>query len=81
MDHQAFAQLLGNYGEFFGAVAVVATLIYLSTRIRQSNKIARSQTLMQLHSEYNQINTARFTNPEVARLCLLLQHPEQYETT
>ena len=26
MDHQAFAQLLGNYGEFVGAIAVVATL-------------------------------------------------------
>lgn len=27
MDHQAFAQLLGNYGEFFGSVAVFATTI------------------------------------------------------
>ena len=26
MDHQTFAQLLGNYGEFVGAIAVVATL-------------------------------------------------------
>ena len=29
MDHQAIAQLLGNYGEFVGAIAVVITLIYL----------------------------------------------------
>ena len=34
MDHQAFAQLLGNYGEFVGAVAVVATLIYLALQVR-----------------------------------------------
>ena len=37
MDHQAFAQLLGNYGEFAGAIAVVITLIYLASQIRQSN--------------------------------------------
>lgn len=34
MDHQAFAQSLGNYGEFVGAIAVVATLIYLSLQVR-----------------------------------------------
>ena len=38
MDHQTFAQLLGNYGEFVGAIAVVATLAYLSLRIRQHTK-------------------------------------------
>jgi len=26
MDHKSFAQLLGNYGEFVGAIAVVVTL-------------------------------------------------------
>ena len=36
MDHQAFAQLLGNYGEFVGAMAVVFTLTYLAVQIRQS---------------------------------------------
>jgi hypothetical protein len=44
MDHQAFAQLLGNYGEFFGAIAVVATLVYLAIQIRQNTKVARSAT-------------------------------------
>ena len=36
MDHQAFAQLLGNYGEFVGAIAVVVTLVYLARQIRHS---------------------------------------------
>jgi small basic protein len=44
MDHQAFAQLLGNYGEFVGAIAVVATLIYLASQIRQNTKALRSST-------------------------------------
>ena len=41
MDHQAFAQLLGNYGEFVGAIAVVVTLIYLATQIRQNTNALR----------------------------------------
>lgn len=36
MDHQAIAQLLGNYGEFIGAIAVVATLAYLAIQVRHS---------------------------------------------
>ena len=36
MDHQTFAQLLGNYGEFVGAIAVVATLVYLARQVRDS---------------------------------------------
>ena len=47
MDHQPFAQLLGNYGEFIGAIAVVATLIYLASQIRQSN-IQAEQMLTQI---------------------------------
>jgi hypothetical protein len=35
MDHQAFAQLLGNYGEFLGAIAVVVTLVFLIAQLRQ----------------------------------------------
>jgi hypothetical protein len=31
------AQLLGNFGEFFGAIAVVATLGYLAVQIRQNS--------------------------------------------
>ena len=38
MDHQAFAQLLGNYGEFIGAIAVVLTLGYLAVQIRQNTQ-------------------------------------------
>jgi hypothetical protein len=37
MDHQAFAELLGNYGEFVGAIAVVVTLAYLAVQIRQNS--------------------------------------------
>lgn len=38
MDHQALAQLLGNYGEFIGSIAVLVTLVYLAAQVRNSNK-------------------------------------------
>jgi len=38
MDLQATAQLLGNFGEFFGAIAVVVTLGFLAVQIRQSTR-------------------------------------------
>ena len=40
MDHLTFAQLLGNYGEFVGAVAVIATLIYVAVQVRQAKELA-----------------------------------------
>ena len=39
MDIQATAQLLGNFGEFFGAIAVLATLGYLVVQVKQNNKL------------------------------------------
>ena len=38
MEHQAFAQILGSYGEFVGAIGVVLTLIYLARQIRQNTR-------------------------------------------
>ena len=43
MDHQAFAQLLGNYGEFVGAIAVVVTLGYLAVQIRLKHRESRQK--------------------------------------
>jgi hypothetical protein len=44
MDHQAFAQLLGNYGEFLGALAVVATLFYLAVQVRHTKEATDANT-------------------------------------
>jgi hypothetical protein len=48
MDHQAIAQMLGSYGEFFGAIAVVATLFYLVLQVRQNTTSIRSQSRYQV---------------------------------
>jgi len=44
MDHQAFAELLGNYGEFVGAIAVVATLFYLALQVKHSKEATEANT-------------------------------------
>jgi len=44
MDHQAIAQLLGNYGEFVGAIAVVVTLGYLAVQVRHGREATEAST-------------------------------------
>jgi hypothetical protein len=44
-------EAIGAIGEIIGAAAVVATLGYLAIQTRQSNKLARSNTVLQLQAE------------------------------
>ncbi len=37
MDLTETAQLLGNFGEFFGAIVVVMSLIYVGKQVRDSS--------------------------------------------
>ena len=46
------AQLLGNFGEFVGAIAVVATLIYLTTQIRQNTSALQSAAAQAVHDNF-----------------------------
>ena len=39
MDHQTLAQLLGNYGEFIGSIAVFATLVYVGLQTKQNTRV------------------------------------------
>ena len=42
MSALEFSQLLGNYGEFIGAIAIVATLIYLAVQLKQNTASVRA---------------------------------------
>ena len=44
MDLMSTAQLLGNFGEFVGAIAVVVTLAYLAVQVRQSRETLGANT-------------------------------------
>ena len=54
MDLMSTAQLLGNFGEFFGAIAVVVTLIYLAGQLRQNTKALRSAS----YEHWNEISSS-----------------------
>ncbi len=57
MSALELSQLLGNYGEFVGAIGIVITLIYLAIQVRQNTRMmrasirqARSDSSVQLYS-------------------------------
>ena len=52
MDHQAFAQLLGNYGEFVGSLAVLITLGYIAVQVRHT-RLENKRALAQSRVESN----------------------------
>ena len=56
MNHQAFAQLLGNYGEFVGAIAVVATLFYLAVQVRTNTASMRTASRQSASVEFRDWN-------------------------
>lgn len=75
MDHQALAQLLGNYGEFVGAIAVVVTLVFVGIQVRQStrtmaesNKLAQSTTLDESLRHFSQFRRMLATDPGLTRI-------------
>ncbi len=52
MDLMSTAQLLGNFGEFVGAIAVVATLGYLAIQVRNTRTATESNTSALRSSTY-----------------------------
>ena len=62
MDHQAFAQLLGNYGKFFGAIAVVVTLLYLAGQLKQNTNALRSASFRTAAREVGEERATKATN-------------------
>ena len=68
MDQQTIAQLLGNYGEFVGSIAVFATLVYLSVQVRQSHKSTKADVNLRLNDEIANLNRDVYLYPEFAAL-------------
>jgi hypothetical protein len=68
MDHQAFAEMLGNYGEFVGAIAVVVTLGYLAVQLRRNSEVSKYQFLFQIQSEWNRLGELTIGSNEMLKL-------------
>jgi hypothetical protein len=63
------AQLLGNFGEFFGAIAVVATLTYLAVQVRHGAEASRLDGQARVLEMANQALILR-TTPAASRIWL-----------
>ena len=68
MDHQTFAQLLGNYGEFVGALGVVVTLGYLAAQIKQNSTQTQTQIEQGLYEQWQNPAKIIAGSPQLAEV-------------
>jgi hypothetical protein len=57
---------LGNLGEFIGGLAVIITLIYLATQVRQNTASLRAASRLEIASGYRAVNRLEM-DPDAAR--------------
>ena len=69
-------EAIGAVGEVFGAIAVVATLLYLGRQIGQTNRIARSTVVQELQEKYESLYALIASDPDMAELVSNLKQPE-----
>ena len=65
MSLMDIAQLLGNLGEFIGAIVIVATLIYLAMQVRQNTNALHAQSRQSLLSAGQAELFAMMENPDI----------------
>ena len=77
MDLMSMAELLGNFGKFIGAFAVVATLVFVGIQVRQSriamnenNKFASIASRDESRRAFSSWRARFVENPDVAALWL-----------
>ena len=65
--------------EVFGEISIVVGLLLVAWEIRQANHIAKAEVVMHLAEQYNQFNSARFADPAVGELSIMLLNPDQFD--
>jgi hypothetical protein len=78
MDHQAFAQLLGNYGAFVGAIGVVLSLLFVGYSIVQNTKATRAQTRQAITQSFMSIAQVISARPEAFAVGVT-SNPEEFD--
>jgi hypothetical protein len=68
MNHQSLAELLGNYGEFIGAIAVVVTLVYLALQIKENSNTVAGATEMDFARELTAWHGRISADPQLIEL-------------
>ena len=65
-------EAIGAVGEVGGAIAVVATLVYLATQIRQNTSAIRASSAQAFADSINQMNIAVASSDEAAHFVRLI---------
>ena len=60
--------ILAAWGEFLGGIAVVVSLIYLASQIRQNSKLLRASTASVTHETTTRIPVLTAENPDASRI-------------
>ncbi len=68
MNLMDVSQIFGNFGEFFGAIAVVVTLAYLAVQIKQNTISTRSQSRQTLLDGWSLTNWELAKDPELFQI-------------
>ena len=71
MNTLEVSQLLGNYGEFIGAIAIVVTLAYLAVQIRQTNRGMRVNAYYETANHITSTMIPIAASPELSRIWTL----------
>jgi len=61
---------LGAVGDFAGAIAVFATLLYLAKQIKQTNQMARFETAREVIGQFNALNLVYATDTKLREVML-----------
>ena len=67
MDFMSAAQVLGNLGEFFGAIAVFVTLAYLAMQIRETRNALIRANERNLTSDFQAVSMKMAEHPDLRR--------------
>ena len=57
--------MLGALAELLGAIAVLATLVYLATQIKQTNDISKFNTMKEIMVSFDKLNKLVVTDPSL----------------
>jgi hypothetical protein len=60
----------GAIGEVVGAAAVLVTLVYLATQIKQANNLSRFDTLKEIMNQFNHLNEMVVADPVLRQLLM-----------
>ena len=68
MDLMSTAQLLGNFGEFFGALLLVGSLLYVGLQIKQNTAATQAQVYQTRTGQAQDQFLAQINSPELLAL-------------